>query len=161
MSRRTGPCCLVSRKEWRKKDVTADRSLLLGSLQKNGGSGCRAGQDLVARFPIKEWRRRMPCRAGPCWLISYRGMKDNDIMSNRTLLPRFHTKEWRIRMSCRTGPRCFISYRRMEDKDVVQDRPLSSEDVPVIQASCSNAISGNYNSVLKGSGLDNCVLFSS
>ena len=63
-------------------------------------------------------------------------------------------------MSRRTGPRCFISYKRMEDKDVVQDRPLSREDVPVIQASCCNATSGSYNSVLKGSGLDNCVLFS-
>ena len=63
-------------------------------------------------------------------------------------------------MSCRTGLCCLISYKRMVDKDVVQDRPLSSEDVPVIQASYSNAISGSYNSVLKGSGLDNCVLFS-
>lgn len=63
-------------------------------------------------------------------------------------------------MSCRTGPCCLISYKRMEDKDVVQDRPLLSDDVPVMQASCSNAISGGYNSVLKGSGLDNCVLFS-
>ena len=63
-------------------------------------------------------------------------------------------------MSQRTGPCCSVSYKRMEEKDVVLDRTLLSEDVPVIQASCSNAISGSYNSVLKGSGLDNCVLFS-
>ena len=102
----------------------------------------------------------MSCRAGPCWLVSYRGMKDNDIMSYRTLLLHFPTEEWRIRMSCRTGPCYFISYKRMEDKDVVQDRPLLSEDVPVTRSSCSNAISGSYDSVLQGNGLDNCVLFS-
>ena len=48
----------------------------------------------------------------------------------------------------------------MEDKDVVQDRLLLGEDVPVIQVSCISALSGNYDSFLKGSGLDNCVLFS-
>ena len=63
-------------------------------------------------------------------------------------------------MSCRTGPCYFISYKRMEDKDVVRDRPLLSEDVPVTRSSCSNAISGSYDSVLQGNGLDNCVLFS-
>ena len=61
-------------------------------------------------------------------------------------------------MSCRTGPCCSISYKRMEDKDVVQDRPLFNEDVPVIQASCINALGSTYDSTLKGCGLDDCVL---
>ena len=102
----------------------------------------------------------MPCWAGPCWLILYREMKDNDIMSYSTLLLPFPTEEWRIRMPCRTGPCCSISYKRMEDKDVAQDRPLFSEHVPVIQAPCINALGSTYDSMLKGSGLHNCVLFS-
>ena len=102
----------------------------------------------------------MPSRAGPCWLILYREMKDNEIIMYRTLLLPFPTEEWRIRMSCRTGPCCSISYKRMEDKDVAQDRPLFNEDVPVIQASCINAQGSTYDSILKGCGLDDCVLLS-
>ena len=93
MSRRTGPCCSVSYKRVEDKDVMPDRTLLLNFLQKNGGEGCHFGQDLVAWFPIKEWRIRMPCGAGPCWLILYREMKDNEIMMYRTLLLPFPTEE--------------------------------------------------------------------
>ena len=46
MSPWTGPCVMVSYKRMEEKDVIMDRPLCYGFLQKNGGQGCHAGQDL-------------------------------------------------------------------------------------------------------------------
>ena len=86
MSCRTGPCCLVSYKRMEEKNVMPDRTLLLDHTQENEGKGCRTGQDLVAWFPTKEWRKRMSCRTGPCCLVSYRRMGEKDVTLDRTLL---------------------------------------------------------------------------
>ena len=76
MSYRTGPC----HRHYR-------------FLQKNGGMGCRTGQDLIIVI-----------------VISYKRMEEKDVMLDRTLFSThlFHTEEWRRRMSSRTGP-CQLS----------------------------------------------------
>ena len=62
-------------------------------LQKNGGEGCRTGQDLIIVIAI-----------------SYKRMEEKEVILDRTLLSLllFPTKEWRRRMSLRTGP-CRLS----------------------------------------------------
>lgn len=54
MSCRTGPCYPVSYKRMEEKDAMSGRALLLDFLQKNGGKGRHAGQDLVTLFRTGE-----------------------------------------------------------------------------------------------------------